>query len=140
MARLCLPAMNSVNPDLEFTVECEDDFQDKKLPTLDFTIWQDKNGKLNHGYYQKDMKTPYLIMARSAAPQRQKIQILANELTRRMLNVNKEENGQQEYNKVIDKFTHEAKNSGYNQHTTKEIVISGIRSWKTRLEKRIRQG
>ena len=96
MARLCLEAMNDINTDLEFTVECEDDFVDKKLPTLDFQIWQDKNGVVNHTYYQKPMKTPLVIMARSATPNQQKIQILANELTRRLLNVNKNMNEQAE--------------------------------------------
>ena len=32
-------AMESVNPDLKFTVELEQDFQNKKLPTLDTSIW-----------------------------------------------------------------------------------------------------
>ena len=73
MARICQIAMNSINKNLQFTVECEDDYEDKKLPTLDFKIWQEKDGKINHTYYQKEMKSPYLIMARSAAPQTQKI-------------------------------------------------------------------
>ena len=52
MARICNVAMNSINEDLEFTVETEDDYQDKKLPTLDFSIWQEKCGYINHTYYQ----------------------------------------------------------------------------------------
>ena len=95
MARQCQIAMNPINKNLQFTVECEDDYEDKKLPTLDFKIWQEKDGKINHTYYQKEMKSPYLIMARSAAPQAQKIQILSNELTRRLLNINRQENEQE---------------------------------------------
>ena len=140
MARLCVAAMNSINPDLEFTVECPEDYEDKKLPTLDFTIWQDKNGRINHSYYQKDMKTPFIVMSRSAAPQQQKFQVLSNEVTRRLLNINKEENNQQELNRVIDKFTQEAKNSGYSRNTAKEMIISGIRAWKSRLQRRKEQG
>ena len=140
MARKCQIAMNSINKNLQFTVECEDDYGDKKLPTLDFKIWQDKNGKINHTYYQKEMKSPYLLMARSAAPQTQKMQILSNELTRRLLNINKQENGQEEYNRVVDQFTKEAFNSEYNQKTTRNIVISGIRAWKARQERRKTQG
>ena len=136
MARLCLPAMNSINTDLEFTVECADDYDDKKLPTLDFVLWQDKKGKINHSYYQKPTKTPFIIMSRSAAPQQQKIQVLSNELTRRLLNINRQENDQPEFDKTIDKFTQEAKNSGYNRNTTREIVISGIRGWKNRLQRK----
>ena len=69
MARHCLVAMNSINKNLKFTVECEDDYENKKLPTLDFQLWQDKNGKINHTYFQKPLKTPFIIMARSATPQ-----------------------------------------------------------------------
>ena len=136
MARLCLPAMNSINSDLEFTVECADDYDDKMLPTLDFKLWQDKTGKINHSYYQKPIKTPLIIMSRSAAPQQQKIQVLSNELTRRLLNINRQENGQEEFDKIINQFTQEAKNSGYNINTTKEIVMSGIRGWKSRLKRK----
>ena len=84
MARICLQAMNSINPDLEFTVETEDDFENKRLPTLDFEIWQDQNGALKHMYYQKNMKTPLVVMARSGMANKQQIQILANEVTRRL--------------------------------------------------------
>ena len=38
MARICLVAMNSVNEDLKFTVETEDDFENGRLPTLDCEI------------------------------------------------------------------------------------------------------
>ena len=38
MARLCLPALNAVNKDLTLTVEVEEDFEDKRLPTLDFSM------------------------------------------------------------------------------------------------------
>ena len=136
MARLCVVAMNSINEDLEFTVECEDDYPDKKLPTLDFKIWQEADGKVNHTYYQKPMKTPFMVMSRSAAPKQQKFQVLSNELTRRLLNVNRQENGQAELNEVVNQFTKEARNSEYGHHTTLELVISGIRAWKGRLARR----
>ena len=42
MARICLEAMNSINPDLTFTAEVEEDFKDNRLPTLD------KHGSTTH--------------------------------------------------------------------------------------------
>ena len=72
MARLCLQAMKAVNEDLEFTVECEDDFSDKKLPNLDFKISQEKDGQINHSYFQKPTKTPFVIMSRSGMSSQQK--------------------------------------------------------------------
>ena len=53
MARLCQPAMNIVNTDLEFTVEWEEDFEQQKLPTLVFKIRQQENRQLNDSCFQK---------------------------------------------------------------------------------------
>ena len=55
MARICNPAMNSVNDDLEFTTETQETFEKERLPTLDFEIWIEK-GTVHHSYFQKPMK------------------------------------------------------------------------------------
>jgi hypothetical protein len=55
MARVCLPAMNSLNQDLNFTTECPEDFPGKRLPTLDFVVWMIR-GILNHSYFEKSMR------------------------------------------------------------------------------------
>ena len=140
MARVCQEAMNSIKKYLEFTVECMEDFEDNKLPTLDFKIWQELDGTINHSYFQKPVKTPYLIMARSGVSSQQKIQILANELTRRLLNINIENNKQEEYNLVVEQLTRELKNSEYKYETAWEIIISGIRCWKRRVTQRQENG
>ena len=88
MARICQEAMNAVNKDLQFTVETPEDFPNEELPTLDFKIWQEQDQSIDHTYYQKPMKTPLVIMARSGMSVQQKIQILANELTGRISNIN----------------------------------------------------
>ena len=140
MARVCVTAMNSINEDLEFTVETEDEFEDKKLPTLDFSIWQEPDGQINHTYYQKSIKTPYVIMANSAVSKQQLIQILSNETTRRITNINKDKNPIEEYVNVLDKKTQELRNSGYNHQTAKEIIVSGIRGWKARTSRKENSG
>ena len=45
MTRICLPAMNSINPDLVFTAEVPEDFADKKLPSRHgiLEIWRHKS-------------------------------------------------------------------------------------------------
>ena len=57
MGRLYLPVMNSINPDLKFTVEVAGDFPTKSLPTLDFTMEMRKDFTITHKYYEKKMKT-----------------------------------------------------------------------------------
>ena len=76
MARICKPAMNSINADLQFTTETQEDFNLERLPTLDFEMWIRNDNKIIHSYYQKPMKTPYVLMERSGTSYHQKFQIL----------------------------------------------------------------
>ena len=128
--------MNSINRDLEFTVETPEDFEQEKLPTLDFKIWQEKDGTINHTYFQKPIKTPFVVMARSGMSSQQKIQILANELTRRISNINIQLCNKEDYTEVIEQFTQELRNSEFPYHTAKEIVISEIRGLKPKILRR----
>ena len=59
MARVCQAAMCDIDEDLEFTVEAPEDFENERLPTLDFSLWLE-DGFIIHTYYQKSMKTPYM--------------------------------------------------------------------------------
>ena len=129
MARVCLGAMNAINPDLVFTVEVPGDFPDKMLPTLDFKIWFERNFMINHTYYQKDMKTPFVIMNKSAMGDHQKMSILANELVRRLSNANVGYLDHDEIIGIIETFAKEMKSSGYRYKHTREAVISGRKGW-----------
>merc|ERR1711952_395149 len=66
MARLCLPAMNGINPDLTFTVETAEEFQGNKLPTLDFTLHMNEDMHISHGYFEKEMKSQRVVEKESA--------------------------------------------------------------------------
>ena len=115
MVRLCLPVCNAINKDLEFTAETADEYEDQRLPTLDFSLWLEKDGEINHLYYQKPMKTPYVIMKESAVAQHAKVQILSNEVVRRLSNVNHERIEKDEIANIMEVFTTEMKISGYNR-------------------------
>ena len=69
----------------------------------------------------------------------QKYQILANELNRRLTNIQRETIPKEEINQKIEQFIKELKNSGYDRNQAKEIVTSGIRGWRNRIRKRKRQ-
>ena len=116
-----------------------EDFENERLPTLDFSLWM-KDGLITHTYYQKEMKTPYVIMERSAMGIKQKMEILSNELNRRLTNVDSEKLGNTEIIIVIEQFTQELKNSGYSNEQAKEIITSGFRGWKRRIERRKETG
>ena len=135
MARICKDAMNDISSDLQFTVEVPEDFENERLPTLDFSLWM-VDGIIHHTYYQKEMKTPFVVMERSAMSIKQKIEILSNEATRRLTNIDHEYLGAEEQVKVLEQMTQELKNSGYNREQSREIIVSGFKAWQRRLERR----
>ena len=140
MVRLCLPICNNVNKDLEFTAETSHDFESGRLPTLDFELWLENDGELNHSYFQKPMKTPYVIMKRSAVAQHQKVQILSNEVIRRLSNVNHLRIPVEEISKVMEVFIGEMKTSGYDRGETREVVTFGIIGWQRKVKRKEEEG
>ena len=57
--------MNSIHPDLKFTTETAEYFPERRLHTLDTEIWIENN-RVRHSYFQKEMKTPFVLMRASA--------------------------------------------------------------------------
>jgi hypothetical protein len=139
MARICLPAMNYIDEDLTFTLEVPEEFPKCRLPTLDFLLWPEWWG-LTHTYFEKLMKTPFVVMQRSAMGEHQKAAILSNELVRRLSNINlgKVEHG--EIIEVVEKFTQQLKNSGYSNKQSRDLVVGGIKGWKNKIKRRKKEG
>ena len=141
MARLCVVAMNHINEDITFTTEVASEFSNKKLPTLDMNLLMRKDYTITHSYYEKDMRSQILIEKNSAMTQRQKFSILANELTRRIYNIDEnDESFVQEVEETIEKFTAQLKTSGWEQRESAEIVKSGFIGWRRRKERRKEEG
>ena len=140
MVRILLPAMNSINPDLTFTTELAEDFADRRIPTLDFKMWLEDDLKINHTYFEKEMRSQQVIPRKSAIAERQKNSILSNEMNRRLSNVNVDAVKEEEMMAIIDHFTAQLRNSGYNRREAREIVVSGIKGWVRRHERRKVEG
>ena len=125
-----------MNKDLKFTAETAEDFEDQRLPTLDFSLWLENNGEINHSYFQKPMKTCYVTMKESAMSQHQKVQILSNEIVRRLSNVNYPKIGKGEIRRIIEVAIKDMKTYGYDRINTREIVCSGITGWMRKMKRR----
>ena len=126
-SELC-KAMNSLFSNIRFTVESEEDFENKRLPTLDCDMWMEKlesGNYLRYSFYEKPMKNPYCIMKSSAMSEKSKIQILAQDLIRRMQNIC-DSVSQTERNKVVNDYTDRLFRSGYCHSQVREIIISGL--------------
>ena len=123
--REILKAMNSINTDLKFTVETENDFASKRLPTLSFEIWSELDG-IHHSYYEKEMRSQILTMKRSAQSEISKCAIVTNELHRRFLMMDRQISKEERIQKV-NHFTIQLINSGYSWAQTREIIVSGLK-------------
>ena len=73
---------------MQYKVEVCSDFPDHKLPTPDFPAVARMVG-LSHSFFQKSMRTSFLIIQRNAMSNQQKYSILVNDLVRRLSNINK---------------------------------------------------
>ena len=139
MARILRPAMNSINKDLRFTTEVADEFEDKKLPTLDFKLWLENDNEINHTFYEKSMKTQLVIPKRSAMSMKQKMSINSNDLNRRLSNINIERMEEGELERVTNHYTKQLKGSGYTRNECREIIVSGALGWKRRMARRLEE-
>ena len=123
-----LKAMNSINEDLNFTMELCDDFENLRLPTLSFSMWQDVDG-LKHTYFEKSMRNQTLLLERTSRSRQSLISILSNELTRCM-EVLDERLEKDEIIAVINKFIQQLINSEFSWVQCREIVVSSRKKTK----------
>ena len=143
--RELLKAMNSINRDLVFTMEHEDDFEKKRLPTLAFELWSDKTG-IRYSYFEKSMRNQILTMKRSSQSENSKFAILTNELRRRFNTVD-EKIEDREKIQIVDHFLQQLINSGYSWQQSREVIVSSLKGLlkeemrrKSSSEKRYRTG
>ena len=122
-----LKAMNSINPDLEFTVEKEKDFENNRLPTLGFELWSTRE-KIRHSYYEKSMRSQVLTEKRSSQSENQKFAILTNEMNRRLQMMDEDISIEEKVEK-IDHFTQQLVNSGYNWGQIREVIVSSLKGF-----------
>ena len=138
MGRLCKEVMCNINEDLEFTTEVPEDFPDKRLPTLDFLLWISE-GILLHSYYEKPMRSSYVILQKSALGEQQRMSILSNELIRRLSNIH-EDVIATEIHPIIEHYTSQLNSSGYGRKQARNIIIAGVLGWMRKAARRKAEG
>ena len=85
------------------------------------------------------MRTPYVIMRRSAMCEHQRMSILSNELVRRLSNVHQEV-VQEEITNIIEHYTVQLKTSGYDRKQAVEVISSGVKGWRRKIKRREKDG
>ena len=97
-------SMGVVEPYLEFTTETEDDFEDKWLPTLDTALKISKDNQILFKFWEKPTNSRRMVDKRTAMGENQKVQILTQEVIRRLANT-KDGLRKEEYTTIIDSFS-----------------------------------
>ena len=124
---------------MEFTIETGEDFADKWLPMLDTRLRVTGSNQVSHGYYEKPTNSNVTIQMRSAMTQDSKIQVLSNDLVRRLKN-NSEELGGGAKIEIVDNYTQKLLNSGYRGEVLQRIITNGIKGYENKLRRCVELG
>ena len=126
--------MEGVEDFLEFTMESGEDFPGGWLPTLDTSLKVGDDNRILFKFYEKETTSIKTIQKRTAMEQNSKIQIVANDLVRRMCNT-MEELGEEETLSVIDNYAQKLLNGGFDREETKGIIVRGLKGYEGRKRK-----
>ena len=121
---------NCIKPHLRFTLECAEDYENLRLPTLDCEIWLEGK-KVKTNYYQKPTKTPYTILATSAMPQQMIENSLTQEVVRRLTNTT--QGLQSEMNNSLEELVDRMTRSGHSKETTGKVLSRGLQAYSSKL-------
>ena len=130
--RVLKDIMNSIISFLNLTIEIEDDFDDKKLPTLDIKIWY-KGGKVLHEHFEKVMKTNLVLEQRSALNENTKMSSLSQKVVRILLNCSEELDNDSRV-KHLEEFSTKLSTSGYKLDYIRKVMENGIKAYERKLD------
>ena len=136
--RILAGTMQGVETFLNFTFETCDMFNGW-LPTLDTCIRVNENNVVEYDYYEKDTCASMTVQSKSAMNENTKIQILSQDMVRRLLNT-KEELGAKNRGIVVDKYAKKLLLSGYSKEQTRRIIKNGIKGFEGKRRSRIAKG
>ena len=126
-------SMNDVFSFLNLTIEIAEDFEDKKLPTLDLKVWMSLDNKILFEFYEKPMNTNMVLQRKSALSENIKMSSLTQEVIRRMLNCCElAENScrVESLNNLAVKMC----TSGYDTRYIRKVFVAGIKGYEKKLE------
>ena len=132
--RVILGTLNMVEDYLSFTTETEEDFTDKWLPTLDMKLRVAGSNQVLHGFYEKPTNSNITVQRRTAMGEDAKIQILSNDLVRRLKN-SSEELGKGAKIDNVDIYMQKLLNSGYQGEILQRIITNGIKGYENKLRR-----
>ena len=137
--RVLMGTMGNIEGYLGFTAETEEDFLDGWLPTLDTALRVTDQNQVAFKFWEKPTNCNRTLHMRTAMGENQKIQILTQEMIRRLANT-KEDTSKWDKVAILDKYCQKLINSGYRVDQVRRIVISGIKGWRGKVNRCLAEG
>ena len=85
-------------------------------------------------FWEKPTNANRTVQKRTAMSENPKIQILKQEMIRRLSNT-KEDMNKEVFEEMIDKYSQKLINSGYCVEQTRRIVVAGIKGWEGKIQR-----
>ena len=136
--RIVEGSMNEVFQFLRFTTEVGEG-EEGWLPTLDLKIRTEENNLVSFTYYEKPTVTNVMVQLRSAMEENSRIQILSNDMRRRISNTDPRQ-GKEEHVRIVDMFARKLLTSGYSKDQVRKIILGGISGWERKKERLRKEG
>ena len=124
---------------LNFTFETGQDFEDGWLPTLDTNLRVTEGNQVEYKYFEKPTTTNTTLRKTTAMNENTKIQCLANDLVRRLLNTRAELPSMYR-EEVVNGYATKLLSSGYDREQVKRILLSGMRGYVAKKKRRQASG
>ena len=135
-----LGTLNNVEDFLRFTVDTEEDFPDKWLPTLDMKLKVSGSNQVLHDFFEKPTSSNVTVQRRTAMGEDAKIQILSNDLIRRLKNSSEELGGGAKV-EIVNNYAQKLLNSGYKgEQLYTRIITNSIKGNEKKLRMCREQG
>ena len=136
--RILEGTMGGLEEYLTFTMETEEDFQNKWLASLDTELKISDKNIIMYRFYEKPTNPNTVLHLRTAMAEDSKIRSLTNEVIRRLLTTG-EMIPDSERCQILDRFAQKMKNSGYGLQQIRRVILAGIKGYESLL-KRCRKG
>ena len=133
--RVLAGSIENVEEFLAFTFETCEDFQGW-LPALDTGLRVEEDNTVRYNYYEKDTCTKMTIQSKSAMNENTKMQILSQDVVRRLFNI-REELGAANSRALVEKYAVKLQQSGYTREQMKKILINGIKGFEKKRRSRL---
>ena len=117
---------NSIYKCVQFTVDVPSNYEDKKVPVLDLQLLV-KDNHITHEFFEKPCAAKQVIPCKSAHSRKMKMSVLVEEGLRRLRN-NSRGLEWESSRKVMEKWSHKLRRSGYPESVRHEVKRQTVRS------------